>query len=132
MDKVFYNSYLHLLIPTALLPADHVSMTKTHRNVVAPISPSRSDGLSWSRRPLRNQWTVCFSDVSDKEFPVSALRPRPPYWVPFISRPLLISRSKNDSYSRGLHLSLAFINLYFFFSFEKVSALFYSLGEDWA
>lgn len=53
--------YLHLLMPTLEEPANQGSRMKTHLNVVAPLRPSRRDGLSCNRSPLRNQCTVCFA-----------------------------------------------------------------------
>lgn len=53
-------AHLHLLMPTLVLPANQGSSTKTHRKVDAPARPSLNEGLSCSRSPLRNQWTVCF------------------------------------------------------------------------
>lgn len=58
---MFFDSYLHLLIPTLELPANHGSSKNMQRNVIEPFSPSYNDGLSCNRKPLRNQCTECFS-----------------------------------------------------------------------
>lgn len=52
---------LHLLMPRLELPANHGSMMNTQRKVAEPWTPRANAGLSCSRNPLRNQWTVCFS-----------------------------------------------------------------------
>lgn len=56
-----FDSYLHLLIPTLELPANHGSSKNIHRNVIEPFSPSYNDGLSCNRKPFRNQCTECLS-----------------------------------------------------------------------
>ena len=53
-------THLHLLVPTLLLPANHGSRMKMHRNVSLLRIPRNRAGLSDSLRPLRNQCTVCF------------------------------------------------------------------------
>ena len=53
-------THLHLLVPTLLLPANHGSRMKMHRNVSLLRIPRSRAGLSESLRPLRNQCTVCF------------------------------------------------------------------------
>ena len=53
-------THLHLLVPTLLLPANHGSRMKMHRNVSLLRIPRSRAGLSDSLRPLRNQCTVCF------------------------------------------------------------------------
>ena len=53
-------THLHLLVPTLLLPANHGSRMKMHRNVSLLRIPRSRAGLSESLRPFRNQCTVCF------------------------------------------------------------------------
>lgn len=60
------QTHLHLLIPTLELPANHGSITNTHRNVVASSRPRKNEGLSWSRSPLRNQCRTCFSLITGR------------------------------------------------------------------
>ena len=57
---VWSNTHLHLFVPTLLLPANQGSRMKMQRNVSLLLIPLKRAGLSESRRPLRNQCTVCF------------------------------------------------------------------------
>ena len=54
------ESHLHLFVPTLLLPANQGSRMKMQRKVSLLLIPRNRAGLSESRRPLRNQCTVCF------------------------------------------------------------------------